>query len=74
VTSKVTVFFKAEQRGSASDAVRTLGFTPVQGGGYVFDDVKYSPDNRLVELTRGRDTYHVPVANILLVRVAPEGE
>jgi len=64
------VFFA--QRDGAGDALRALGFTGRQGGGYVFDSVEYSKNHKLATLTRGLETYHVPVSNILLVRVATE--
>lgn len=73
MAGNVIVVFTSEQRGSASDALRALGFTSTQGGGYIFDSVEYSKNHTLATLTHGYFTYHVPVSNILLVRVATEG-
>jgi hypothetical protein len=70
---KVTVVFRAEQRGTANDALRAFGFLGT-GGGYVFQDVKYSPDMKVAELTAGHVTVHVPMRNVLLVHTFDDEE
>lgn len=69
---KVLVFFRADERNVIAEALRALGVTYTTGLGFAVDDVQYSGDHRLATLTHGKNTYHVPVANILLVRVQEE--
>lgn len=71
IVRKATVFFKADERGVAYDALSALGVTRVQGQGYTFDNVEYG-ESKWVTLTRGLVAYVVPARSVLLIKVDVE--
>jgi hypothetical protein len=64
----VTVFFKDEDK-VFTNALSWVGISNDREvrTGVFFDDVKYTPDHRLAELTIDGLSLHVPTSNIALI-------